>query len=90
MDTLIDLDVEYIYELKIYKRQAEAFTIRKGQGFTVKGKEVTVSDIYRDKNYLQLYGVRRYLIEVQFVESGDKIIWKCFEGVDVEVTYDIV
>jgi len=90
METLIDLDVEFIYELKIYKRQAEAFTIRKGQSFVVKGKDVEVSDIYRDKNYLQLYGVRRYLIEVKFKESGEKIIWKCFEGVDVEVTYDIV
>lgn len=90
MSELIDLDSEFIYELKIYKRQAEAFTIRKGQSFVVKGKEVEVSDIYRDKNYLQLYGVRRYLIEVKFKDSGDKIVWKCFEGVDVEVTYDIV
>lgn len=85
---LHDMDSGRIYELKVYGRMDTAFSLRLGQEFTVRGKKVSISDIYRDKNYLQLYGVKRYIIEVKR-EDGNRVIWKYFEGVDVEVTNDI-
>jgi hypothetical protein len=85
---LHDLDVGTIYELKIYGRMDNAFTIRLGQRFMIKGAEVFISSIYRDKNYLELYNVKRYIVEVQ-LPNGDNVIWKYFEGVDVEVTNKI-
>jgi len=85
---LHDMDSGRIYELKVYGRMDTAFSLRLGQEFMVRGKRVSISDIYRDKNYLQLYGVKRYIIEVKR-EDGNRVIWKYFEGVDVEVTNDI-
>jgi predicted DNA-binding transcriptional regulator YafY len=82
------MDSGRIYELKVYGRMDTAFSLRLGQEFMVRGKRVSISDIYRDKNYLQLYGVKRYIIEVKR-EDGNRVIWKYFEGVDVEVTNDI-
>lgn len=85
---LHDLDSGSIYELKVYGRMANAFSIHVGQQFKVKDSLIKVCDIYRDKNYLALYGVKRYVVEVE-KSDGNRVIWKYFEGVDVEVTNNI-
>jgi hypothetical protein len=60
-----------------------------GQSNRVKEKELQVTDIVHDMDYLKSFGIDKYDVYVQDkLGWGDKFIWQSFQRQPVSVTYE--
>jgi len=87
---LHDFDTGVIREIRIYGRMQNAFSIKVGQVFDVKGKSIRITEIIRDKNFAMLYQQIRYLVRAKDEDTDNsEFDFKDFINVSIEITYDI-
>lgn len=81
--------MQKIYKIRVPSTHTE-FTYYLGQEFKLGNKDCKVCEIERDTNNYYLLGSLRYTVWVETKAPDlEKIIFRVFEGLPVDLTYEV-